>query len=89
MLSQLEQDELERPVSRKQTPSRTIYLTREMHITKGFPILSDMGEARRAETKQRGLIQPSIYRAPGVMLDMEWDNKVDIWGLAQTVSIHI
>ncbi|OAL63479.1 hypothetical protein A7C99_5875 [Trichophyton rubrum] len=44
-----------------------------------------MGEARRAETKQRGLIQPSIYRAPGVMLDMEWDNKVDIWGLAQTI----
>ncbi|EGD94895.1 CMGC/SRPK protein kinase [Trichophyton tonsurans CBS 112818] len=85
VLLQLEQDELERPVSRKQTPSRTIYLTREMPITKGFPILSDMGEARRAETKQRGLIQPSIYRAPEVMLDMEWDNKVDIWGLAQTI----
>ncbi|EFE38488.1 hypothetical protein TRV_06817 [Trichophyton verrucosum HKI 0517] len=85
VLSQLEQDELQHPIPRKQTPSRTIYLTREMPITKGFPILSDMGEARRAETKQRGLIQPSIYRAPEVMLDMEWDNKVDIWGLAQTI----
>lgn len=69
-------------------PSRTIYLSREMPITQGLPILSDMGEARRVETKQRGIIQPSIYRAPEVMLDMEWDNKVDIWALGQMVGSY-
>ncbi|KAM5501700.1 hypothetical protein McanMca71_005162 [Microsporum canis] len=85
ILSQLESDELHYPTSRKKMSSRTIYLSREMPITQGLPILSDMGEARRVETKQRGIIQPSIYRAPEVMLDMEWDNKVDIWALGQTI----
>ncbi|KAF3482010.1 CMGC/SRPK protein kinase [Arthroderma uncinatum] len=85
VLSQLEQDEIDHPVARKRIPGRTIYLSREMPITRGFPVLSDMGEARRVEAKQRGIILPSIYRAPEVMLDMEWDNKVDIWALGQTI----
>lgn len=29
---------------------------------------------------------PSVYRAREVMLGMDWDNKVDIWALAQVVS---
>ncbi|EEP79335.1 predicted protein [Uncinocarpus reesii 1704] len=30
-------------------------------------------------------IQPNNILAPEVILDMEWDNKIDIWGLAQTI----
>ncbi|KAK2796382.1 hypothetical protein FQN50_009572 [Emmonsiellopsis sp. PD_5] len=91
VLSDLERCELETPSARKQLPDgRAIYATRSMPITRGEPILSDLGEARRAraegnQQKNTGLIMPSIYRAPEVMLGMEWDNKVDIWGLAQTV----
>ena len=28
---------------------------------------------------------PGIYRAPEVILDMEWDSKVDIWAAGLTV----
>lgn len=84
-LVKLEDEELDRPVARKTLSDRIIYLTRYMPITSGEPILSDMGEARIAHEKQKGLIMPSIYRAPEVLLGMEWDSKVDIWGLAQTV----
>ncbi|WEW57268.1 hypothetical protein PRK78_002733 [Emydomyces testavorans] len=85
ILAKLEDEELEHPVARKSLPDRTIYLTRYMPITSGEPILCDMGEARIAHGKQEGLIMPSIYRAPEVLLGMSWDSKVDIWGLAQTI----
>lgn len=88
ILSKVEQDELEKPVARKVVGDRTIYQSRWMPLTEGEPVLTDLGEARVCEEKQRGLIMPSIYRAPEVMLDMEWDNKVDIWGLAQTVCLR-
>ena len=60
-----------------------------MPLTDGEPVLTDLGEARLCKEKQRGLIMPGIYRAPEVMLNMEWDNNVDIWGLAQTVSLRV
>lgn len=68
-------------------------MSRFMPITQGEPLLSDLGEARLGPEgsagKHRGLIMPSIYRAPEVMLGMEWDNKVDIWALGQTVRMTI
>jgi hypothetical protein len=30
---------------------------------------------------------PRVYRAPEVMLGMNWDSKVDIWAVGQTVWI--
>ena len=29
---------------------------------------------------------PDIYRAPEVILDMDWDYKVDIWNVGMVVS---
>jgi serine/threonine protein kinase len=58
-----------------------------MPVTTGEPVLSDLGEARIAYSSQTGLIMPSVYRAPEVMLGMEWNNKVDIWAVGQMVQI--
>lgn len=58
-----------------------------MPLTGAEPTLSDFGEARLGEEKQSGLIMPSVYRAPEVMLDMSSNNKVDIWAVGQTVCI--
>lgn len=84
-LSQLETNEFENPSARKVADVRTIYESQDIPLTRGEPIISDLGEARHAESKQSGLIQPSVYRAPEVILGMEWDNMVDIWALGQTV----
>ncbi|KAE8329156.1 kinase-like protein [Aspergillus sergii] len=83
ILAGMEEDEISNPCPRKQLPDRTIYATRAMPLTSGEPILADLGEARLAEGKQTGLIMPNVYRAPEVLLGMDWDNKVDIWGLGQ------
>ena len=55
-------------------------------MSKGLPVLSDLGEARIGTVKQKGDIMPGIYRAPEVILDMEWDTKVDIWAMGVMVS---
>lgn len=60
-----------------------------MPLTRGEPLLADLGEARMAEEKQTGLIMPAVYRAPEVILGMDWDTKVDIWSLGQLVRLFI
>lgn len=85
----MEEDEISNPSPRKVLTDRIIYATRAMPLTGGEPILADLGEARLAKQKQTGLIMPSAYRAPEVLLGMEWDNKVDIWGLGQMVRLLI
>ena len=47
-------------------------------------IISDFGQARIGN-KQRGNAMPMPYRAPEVILGMEWDNAVDIWSLGLLV----
>ncbi|PGH07577.1 hypothetical protein AJ80_07966 [Polytolypa hystricis UAMH7299] len=85
ILSILEQDELSSPSPRKiYEDGRPIYLSRPMFLTKGEPVLSDLGEACWGEGRHTGVIMPALYRAPEVILDMGWDSKVDIWGLGQT-----
>lgn len=63
-----------------------------MPFTTGEPMLADLGEARillPPDTgTQTGSIMPDLYRAPEVMLNMEWDEKVDIWALGQTVQLN-
>jgi len=51
----------------------------------GLPILSDFGEARIGDRHQ-GSIQPDLYRAPEVLLGMEWTSKADIWNVGVLVS---
>ncbi|KAJ0420108.1 kinase-like protein [Aspergillus carlsbadensis] len=84
ILFEVEKDEISNPSPRKELPGRTIYATRGMPVSTGQPVLSDLGEARITDSgNQVGLIMPSVYRAPEVMLEMRWDNKVDIWAVGQ------
>jgi len=57
-------------------------------VSKCWPIPCDLGEARVGTQKFRGDIMPEIYRAPEVILDMEWDSKVDIWAMGIMLSTN-
>ncbi|KAL2869548.1 kinase-like domain-containing protein [Aspergillus lucknowensis] len=84
VLYEIEEDEISNKSPRKELPSRTIYTTHGMPITTGEPALSDLGEARIADSgNQTSLIMPSVYRALEMILGMEWNSKVDIWAVGQ------
>lgn len=85
ILSRMEKDEVARPVARKVLADRTIYCSRPMPLCTGPPVLSDLGEARLGFKKHSGDIMPGIYRAPEVILEMDWDQKVDIWSVGNMV----
>jgi serine/threonine-protein kinase SRPK3 len=87
VLSQMEHDEIEQPIARKILDDRIIYNSRPMPLSKGLPILCDFGEARIGHQKHKGDIMPGIYRAPEVILGMEWDAKVDIWAIGVMVRL--
>lgn len=86
VLCQIEEDELKRPTPRKVLNDRYIYHSRPMPVCASLPVVSDLGEARIGKQKHRGDIMPGIYRAPEVILDMDWDCKVDIWSTGAMVS---
>jgi serine/threonine-protein kinase SRPK3 len=85
---QIEQGELEQPIARKILNDRTIYNSRPMPLSTGLPVLCDLGEARIGTQKHTGDIMPGIYRAPEVILGMDWDSKVDIWSIGVMVSTN-
>lgn len=86
VLDELANSETTNPTPRKHLHNRTVYTSRCMPITIGELVLCDLGEARilQRNKKQDGLMMPNAYRAPEVLLDMEWDEKVDIWAVGQT-----
>ncbi|RAH70681.1 CMGC/CLK protein kinase [Aspergillus aculeatinus CBS 121060] len=81
ILSAIEEDEMTQPIARKVLDDRTIYRSRSMPACEGLPVLSDLGEARFGHERYQGDIMPGIYRAPEVIMGMEWDCKVDIWSI--------
>jgi serine/threonine-protein kinase SRPK3 len=76
------------PMPRKELEDRTIYISQPMPLTKGLPFLTDFSEARFGDSKHTGVIMPNVYRAPEVILDMEWSYPVDVWGLGMTASFY-
>ncbi|KAG5295305.1 protein kinase [Histoplasma ohiense] len=56
-----------------------------MPITDGTPVLCDFGGARIGERKHLGDVMPDFYRAPEVILGMEWDCKIGIWPIGVMV----
>ncbi|PWY64201.1 kinase-like protein [Aspergillus eucalypticola CBS 122712] len=79
--------EVEGPVPRKSLSDRTIYVSRPLPISFGTPVLCDLGEGRLGVDNQTVDIMPDIYRAPEVILNMNWDNKVDIWNVGMVPKI--
>jgi hypothetical protein len=84
-LSEIEEGEISQPIARKALSGRTIYNSRPMPVNAGLPVLCDFSEARVGSQKHKGDVMPGIYRAPEVILDMDWDCKLDIWSIGVTV----
>lgn len=61
-------------------------MSRPVPRTNGQLMLSDMGSARFGQETFKGDIMPDVYRAPEVILGMEWSSKVDLWSVGVMVS---
>ncbi|KAJ7228639.1 putative CDK4/6 [Mycena pura] len=78
------EQELTSPCARKVDGERVIYTSRPLVrsvYSYGRPVLCDFGEARFGEYDNMVDIQPYQYRAPEVIFDIPWDEKVDIWSV--------
>ncbi len=58
-----------------------MYMSRLVPFTNGLSILCDLGEARIGRGMHNGDTMSDIYRAPEVVLGMNWATKVDIWAV--------
>ncbi|KAK1141271.1 hypothetical protein N8T08_009174 [Aspergillus melleus] len=76
-----EENELRDPCPRKELDGRTIYTSRELKMPKDLdaPVLCDFGSAVLGDEEHSEDIQPNIYRAPEVILEVPWTYSVDIW----------
>ncbi|KAF2139556.1 uncharacterized protein K452DRAFT_254010 [Aplosporella prunicola CBS 121167] len=85
VLEEFEQEELTEPCPRKELYGGIIYLSRELNMPKDFyaPILCDFGSAVPLDdgVEHREDIQPNVYRAPEIILDIPWTYSVDIWNV--------
>ncbi|KAI1117742.1 kinase-like domain-containing protein [Nemania sp. NC0429] len=82
VFERVETEELQNPSARKVLPDGTeIYVSRRFPLTFGPTVLCDFAHARYGRRMHTGDVMPDSYRAPEVILGMEWDSKVDIWSL--------
>lgn len=58
-----------------------------MPITYGEPVICDFGAARLGEPGQKHSadVMPGVYRAPEIIVGMEWDSKINIWSVGVMV----
>ncbi|KAL9597305.1 MAG: hypothetical protein Q9219_005229 [cf. Caloplaca sp. 3 TL-2023] len=83
ILKYFETAELRDPSPRKVDGDRVIYESRGLRLPKkhGRPVLCDLGEARFGKENYTDDIQPYVYRAPEIILDIPWTYSVDIWNV--------
>jgi serine/threonine protein kinase len=90
VLQEFEREQLEIPCPRKELPEGTVYVSRELSMPRdvGGPVLCDFGSAMPLDdgVEHREDIQPNIYRAPEMILDIPWTYSVDIWNTGCMVS---
>lgn len=84
----MEQAEEQNVIAHKVLEDCTIYASHEMPLTYGAPVISDFGSARLGEPdhKHSGDVMPNYYRAPEIILGLDWDSKIDIWSTGVMVS---
>lgn len=89
ILRHFEAAELSDPSRRKIDGDRVIYESRGFirPAKSGRPILCDFGEARFGKKTYVEDIQPYVYRAPEIILDIPWSYSVDIWNVGVMVSV--
>ena len=89
ILEDFEEAEKRDPSSIKAGEDRTIYRSRRLGRPKtyGYPVLCDFGEARIGTTEHDDDIQPEVYRAPEVILEMKWTYSVDMWNVGVMVGV--
>ncbi|PGH16326.1 CMGC/SRPK protein kinase [Helicocarpus griseus UAMH5409] len=77
------EEELGSPCPRKEIDGRIIYTSRELKMPKvwGAPVLCDFGSAMPGDIPHSEDIQPDVYRAPEVILQVPWGYNVDIWNV--------
>ncbi|KAH8719925.1 Serine/threonine-protein kinase SRPK [Beauveria bassiana] len=78
ILSRVEQNEIDTPIARKQLGERFIYGSQYVLGGAGPLVISDFGQARIG-AEQHGNAMPVPYRAPEVILGMQWGPEVDRW----------
>ncbi|ETS73402.1 hypothetical protein PFICI_15007 [Pestalotiopsis fici W106-1] len=82
-ISDMVASELEHPSPRKELPDRVIHCSHSHPmpiIAMRPPIICDFGHARIGD-RFSGTVMPRSYRAPEVIMGMEWDSKIDIWSV--------
>lgn len=89
VFERFEKEELKDPSPRKVLDDRTIYISRDLQPPKewGAPVLCDLGSAVCGSAEHTEDIQPEIYRAPEVILEIPWSYEVDIWNAGCMVCV--
>ncbi|KAI1169967.1 kinase-like domain-containing protein [Nemania sp. FL0916] len=80
IFSEIEKNELEHPSDRKTLPDRIIYLSQPMPLTFGSLYICDFGAAKLGDRFSED-VMPGVYRAPEIIMGLEWDCKIDIWSV--------
>jgi serine/threonine-protein kinase SRPK3 len=81
VFEEFENMEMNNPSPRKEVDGRLIYVSRALAIPKkfGLPVLCDLGNAMSGEEEHLEDVQPDIYRAPEIILEVPWSYPIDIW----------
>ncbi|KAL3456637.1 kinase domain protein [Aspergillus heterothallicus] len=70
------------PSPRKEIDGRTIYLSQNLEMIPGkigAPVLCDFRSAVSGGVKHTEDVQPDVYRAPEIILEVPWSCSIDIW----------
>jgi serine/threonine protein kinase len=88
---EFEQQELENPSPRKEVDGRFIYVSRELDIPEDLavPVLCDFGSVVTGDQTNTKDVQPSLYRAPEVILQVPWSYEIDIWNVGCMVGMPL
>ena len=79
--------EMADPTPRKIYKDHAIHASRVLELPPpAVPVLCDFGEARFGGEAYGEHAMPDLYRAPEILLRIEWNEKIDIWALGLVVS---
>ncbi|OAA66452.1 Protein kinase-like domain protein [Niveomyces insectorum RCEF 264] len=84
-LKEVEDEEMHDPSPRKEYKDHVIYASRLPELSGRMPVICDFGEARFGQESYGEHALPDLYRAPEILLRIEWDEKLDIWTLGLVI----